>query len=416
MAVIASRQRNDNIFFFVFALLFYLDIPLLVGGVSVPNFTAFIGAIAVFFYCNGRIEKNVVKCLVSFFFVAAFSALFVYLISGGDGRLKALLLLLYSFFIGYSFFLLISRGYVRSETYLKLFFILLVGSFLEVNLTYIQNLSNSFGEMMHPFFYTNDERDILLGGGVRPKFFSSEPSHLAKFGILLIVCWALVSDVKSKMFFSYLLLTLFMAVINSATLIFGFIILMVIHFYNFKFRSYIMVAVFVVVLPSLFIVAALVIYTFFGERISSVFAFEDTSTLIRLVLPVNLAVEALKDNLMFGVGFGGRSLLFESYMSFVSNIDSGGVDYEEMFDNKFNNLFWEYIQSFGLLFSFLGLYSLRRTLLRIGCDNKQALLLFMVLAIFSQSFGGLASPRFWSYFFILSTSLVYVEKNKFGRK
>jgi len=106
-------------------------------------------------------------------------------------RFKGLVHLIYSSSIGLLFFINMRKW--KPELVSKLFmgFVLfiLVGAMLEVY-TPFKYLSDEFRHWgFRSGLYEADLRDIFTYGQIRPKLFTSEPSHVAKFYILSLFVW-----------------------------------------------------------------------------------------------------------------------------------------------------------------------------------------------------------------------------------
>ncbi len=102
--------------------------------------------------------------------------------------------------------------------------IVLVLACLEAYTPFAQ-VSNAARELLYAadgqFLYSSDERDMFLHGTVRPKVFTQEPSHPAKYLAVAIAAWFLVTTQRRKMLISSALFLLGAYVLRSPSLIAG---------------------------------------------------------------------------------------------------------------------------------------------------------------------------------------------------
>lgn len=410
MVIPSYREFALSLIFSFMLFLFYLDIPLQVGDSRIPNFYGFLGAL--FGLCILKFSLSKIALIRIFYFlgICLLSSIFSQLIMGGQGRVIALLTLSFSLLFGYFLFRFYTKYNLSNSIFLSMAIFILIGSFLELNFDFVRNTSNSFGEVFHPNNYDAYLRDYELTGKIRPKFFSSEPSHMAKFFVIMMVCWYVSTSNKYKNSITYFLFFIGVLINPTGALAFSFFIIASIQLLN-SFKTSKKIIYVVVGLPLFFIFTFPLINFLFSNRIENFLALEDTSMVVRLVMPASLAIDALKENIFLGIGFGGKSLLEDSYLTFISNIYTRGVEYTELFDSKFNNFFWEFIVSFGLLFAPIALIALNKLVQVLGCTKNQAFTIFIIMIIMSNTFGGITLPRFWVYLFLLIGAFTYKNKN-----
>lgn len=398
-----------NSLFFVILALFYLDIPLVLEKARIPNISFFVGIMSVFVVSKISFTKSSIRPILLFIIVALSSATLSQLVMGGEGRGIALLTLCYSITLGYLLYCIYQHYEISNLVFLYFLFFLLLGGILEINFDLVKAISDDFGQLMHPNFYTSDMRDMNMVGSIRPKFFSSEPSHFAKFYVLMLICWYVSSSNPKKSLIAYVLaITGFLLNPTGITTV-CFLIILALQFLSMKSIGK-RIAFLVLIIPTFTIFLFPVIYSLLGDRISSMTKMEDISFIIRLILPAYLAIEALSNNILLGVGFGGRRILEDAYAYFFIGVDTAGIDFLDLFDSKFNNVFWEFIINFGLLFIGIELYFLCQILKNQGCSRNQIAKFLIVIIAMSNTFGGIALPRFWGYFFLILAAINYQKK------
>ena len=398
-----------NSLFFVILALFYLDIPLVLDKGRIPNVSFFIGIILVFVVSKISFTKSSIRPILLFIIIAISSATISQLVMGGEGRGIALLSLCYSITLGYLLYCIYQHYEISNSVFLYFLFFLLLGGVLEVNFDLVKAISDDFGQFMHPNFYTSDMRDIQMIGSIRPKFFSAEPSHFAKFYVLMLICWYVSSSSAKKSLIAYILAMIGFLLIPAGITTLCFVIIIALQILSMKSIGK-RTAFIVLILPAIVVLTLPVIYSVLGDRINDVTKMQDISTIVRLILPAYLAIEALSNNILLGVGFGGRGLLQDAYFSFFSGVDTGGIDFRDVFDSKFNNVFWEFIINFGLLFTGVGTYYLYQILKNQGCNRNQIAKFVVVIIVMTNTFGGLAQPRFWGYFFLILSAITHQKK------
>lgn len=183
--------------------------------------------------------------------------------------------------------------------------ILLVGAGLEISGP-MKGLSDAFREVVYSDgLYTNDARDLANVGYVRPKLFTSEPSHLAKFFLLCVVISSLA---KGKIFRHLVLLFFGFAILGSSTVLLGLPILVAIGVSKgLKTKRYRQVAL--LGGPIGFALAlALGIWAVF-DRLGFGGNTIEASAFMRVVRPFLIAQLAFWEHPFVGFGMGSEALL-----------------------------------------------------------------------------------------------------------
>lgn len=382
-------------------------------------------------YGNYKIEVNgmvfpVVLCLLSaplimllqfnssmvvryrFLFLYLYFAFLSVFISYGDSsfyadKLKGFVYLVISISFSYLIFrVLLSWDIKRIERLFTIILaLLIVGLFLEVY-TSFKAVSDQFREVVFASgMYGADEADLNIGGRVRPKLFTAEPSHVAKFALLCVLILFFIKEKK------YVFQTLFLT----------FVLL-------FLTRSYIMLAVFPIVFASQIVVSkrvlsallmllltiiALVIFIYtnlyLSERVASIASSNDGSIFIRLISPVYIAYEVFNLNPLFGVGISGTEVITDVISKVLSDY---GVDTQRIEGKEhlmIYNAMWLHWIYFGVLGGIIQIAVM--CLFLIDMKSRSILFFLFVILIISNLMGGINGMRFWFFFFMLLLPFVH---------
>ena len=110
-------------------------------------------------------------------------------------RFKGIIQLIYSSSVALLFFINVRKWEPElvSKLFLGFAIFILIGTMLEVY-SLFKDLSDDFRHwVFRRGIYEADLRDLALYGQIRPKLFTSEPSHVAKFYILSLFVWFALS-------------------------------------------------------------------------------------------------------------------------------------------------------------------------------------------------------------------------------
>ena len=190
---------------------------------SVPWVTPVAGIIGIFLLAKNfsQIRTGHIWSMLLFVFVAFLSMVFApEPISMLEERAKSLMLLTYSISMAYGAYLELiqwRRG-TAARVFLVASVLILVGCFLEIY-TPLKDISDSFRQFafLERRVYVADVRDIRLFGVVRPKLFTSEPSHVAKFFLLSITIWLILEKSRSRFLVFFVLLSAGMMLIGCGS-------------------------------------------------------------------------------------------------------------------------------------------------------------------------------------------------------
>ncbi|MEN9315990.1 MAG: hypothetical protein RIS35_2383 [Pseudomonadota bacterium] len=276
-------------------------------------------------------------------------------------------------------------------------------------------LSNRFRDAVYVggyAAYDNDLRDIALSGGIRPKFFASEPSIVAITALVLTTVAFATASTLFQRGVTLLLYTVLFVVVDSPVLLAALPVVVLC-----SVRSILPVATF-------FLVAGMITLSFglliapqddgqagaMAERLEGLTASLDSfdeingqsSERMRLVNPYISLRDALNVNPIFGLGVGGKRTL--------SEISSFSANFEVAFGNN----------AFATLFMYAGIVgsvcvaALFAWYWR-GATNRYWRFV-AVFAIFGQTMGGFESPRFWVFMALLSCVCFQFRDMSLGRE
>ncbi len=152
--------------------------------------------------------------------------------------------------------------------------------------------------------YAADLRDRLLYGGVRAKLFTSEPSHVAKFYVLMLLVWYATARSRCRMPGFYALLGAGVVLIQSPTVLVGLPAAWIADLCRSRGAlGWLLAAGASLLLAPLAIVAG---ESLFAGRLDHILSGQDTSFLIRIVLPFKVLARVWSDYPLFGLGFGAK--------------------------------------------------------------------------------------------------------------
>ncbi|MCA8928496.1 MAG: hypothetical protein KDC18_10535 [Alphaproteobacteria bacterium] len=152
--------------------------------------------------------------------------------------------------------------------------------------------------------YAADTRDRLLYGGVRPKLFASEPSHVAKFYVLMLLVWYATARSSWRGAGLYALLAGGVLVVQSPTVLVALPAAWIADLCRSRGAlTWVLAATAALVLAPLAVVAG---EALFAGRLDHILTGQDTSYLIRIVLPFEVLGRVWSDYPLFGLGFGAK--------------------------------------------------------------------------------------------------------------
>ena len=416
------KQKKINVFFtFVFLLGLYSGISFYItDDLFIPYI--FCGVTAIYFFIMNLKDLKAYH-LSPFAFLAVIT--FIGIIFSDQmseyffERIKGFVQLFYSIIISFVFYLNLRKWKIRavSSLFFVLIIIILIGTCLEI-FTDFKDISDDLREKIFKGnLYDADLRDIYFYGMIRPKLFTEEPSHVAKFYLLCLFVWFSLSDNRVRYVIMFLFTALGIVLIRSHLILIIIPISIVVEaFYrkkirlNFKikYKGIFVEKSFAILIILITIMLISSINTIVDKRVDQIISGDDDSFKLRFTGPIIIAYEVLKKYPIFGAGISGKEAIEEIINNVYYNLD---VKYYSVYSFSTNLImsYFIYFGVFGGIIFGIGIYILVK---RQKIIKKN--LLFIIFIFFSQTMGGFVSMRPWGYFFIIAavTSFSsYYERN-----
>ncbi len=316
--------------------------------------------------------------------------------------LESFILFVYSIVVCYGIYLEL-KGWTKAQLN-KLFFVvlcsLLIGSTLEV-LTPFKIVSDKAREFMFSQgLYTQDWRDLLYHGGIRPKLFTSEVSHLAKFYVFALVCWFVTSDRPRTMLIYIAFLIGGLLIIRSPIILLGFGFLVALLFDKGRLAGKTMLNLVLILLLCLVLspVALVIIDAVMAERVDRILEGKDGSFFQRFLAPLQIMLAVLADHPVFGLGFGGKEAGIPYSLKVHAQFDLSLATYKDTVPLGANALFLLVMQTGVVGFTLFAIlyWKMIRTL-----AGRYEYTILATTLLFMNVIGALNTVRIWSYIFIL---------------
>ncbi|MGB9144759.1 MAG: hypothetical protein WCC14_02970 [Acidobacteriaceae bacterium] len=398
------------IFLIFFGL--HTEIALAPGNkLLLPFVVSFAGAVGVLLLNVKRIKFSVVSLFGA---LSLILVIFAVITAQGDGNLPQHIIstgqLLYSLVIAYGTFLGIQVLGMRraSRFFLIAAIVLIVGSFLELY-GGLRPASDAFRAAVNSWqptsLYNSDLRDIQNYGGIRPKFFTREPSILGAMVGYAILFWFL----SARRFTGFRVLGAAVLTVPAFLLVRSPEIL-VCFFLTFLFflleigrvgtsrmrATSLSVSVLVAMLVAPGLVASNANYGQTG------------SFFYREVAPPLVAAAVLRSQPFFGTGIGGWAQVVP-YGETVMNKAPGSVyrnlQHVEMTDpdvakDILHSAAWEFWSDLGILGGIVVLWVLARALRELEIPRR--FFIFSCGALIFTMSGALNEPRQWVCLFTMA--------------
>ena len=149
------------------------------------------------------------------------------------------------------------------------------------------------------------------------------------------------------------------------------------------------------------VVAAGLLAVLLAGRIAQAIEGRDSSTVMRLGVPVVTAWETLQISPWWGAGISGTESVEDSIVlafqlvGIASLADPEAMNSETTLSNLIGNAFWLHWINFGLLGGVIVLGLLAGLMRSLGVRRR--LFAFAVIFVFAQTMGGQHAPYFWSF-------------------
>jgi len=400
--------------YYFFAI--YTQIPLKFLSVSVPMGVAFLAAPLLFLSSRGKFNRDQVMSLLNIIFVIILLASLQYFEGNPIAEyLDSSLLLIGSIGLGFLFYNAI-RDVERqrlSETIFKILLVLLLGITLEsLNVGFVSELSNAFRlYFFEGHMYTSDLRDIHLHGGVRPKFFTSEPSHVAKYLCVLIVSWWLVTDKINKNIVALVFSIVGVVALRSPQMLAIPIAFLVIYLClpGISLKSRLLrIGVTLLLLAAVSWVTFILVFEFLPTRLVSILAGDDASLMQRLFAPLILAGATFVESPWVGFGAGASSSLDQVIQTHLGALVNANTSIDDL--RSVASVFFAHWISFGLVGGLVLGFAYFRLLGKIIGAHGQILAVALI-SLFALQQGGYNGTRFWCFFFLVAAVIQKADFN-----
>lgn len=321
-------------------------------------------------------------------------------------RFRGLVLWAYSLVCAYALVLELQRWPRQrlARLMLSIAIVLLVGCVLEI-LGVLRPVSNAFRDVAFPagalrFRY----RDIEIAGFERASLFTSEPSDVAKFLLLVSFGYVALSTDRLRHLTGLVLCLAATAVTRSPIVM----LLLPLQALLLALGRPLLPA------PRLFsrplagaalllagVLAFGAVAGLLAGRIQQAVEGRDSSSIVRLAVPVVTAWETLQISPLWGAGISGTESVEDSIVlafdlvGIASLADPEAMNSDTTLSNLIGNSFWLHWINFGLLGGVIVLGLMAGLMRSLGVRRR--LFAFAVIFVFAQTMGGQHAPYFWSF-------------------
>ncbi|MCG8440876.1 MAG: hypothetical protein MI723_03615, partial [Caulobacterales bacterium] len=291
----------------------YSDVYIDLGAQIIPNVLGMAAAICLIALHAGRLVRSEVSALllvwgVSLIGIIAtpdFSQLFVPRVSGS-------IQFLYSLIVGFGLVLELRTWSAATFriTFKCIFWIIIVGSIIEI-LTPLKSVVQWYSNVYStPITESKTMRDIAIAGFYRPKFFTSEVSHVSKAVVVFITAIYITRPTLAEGVRLAIWLTIAAIIIRSPIVFLGFPLLWIVYtFVRMPGSGGSAIAIRGIVSTLLLVAGGFAVaaggYLLLSDRLEAIATGQDFSTTIRLSAGVVIGFRTAFEFPLFGVGFGG---------------------------------------------------------------------------------------------------------------
>lgn len=321
-------------------------------------------------------------------------------------RLRGLVLWVYSLVCAYALILELQRWPREQLARLMLGATLavLAGCVLEI-VGLLRPLSDGFRNLAFPAgAVTFRARDLEIAGFERPSLFTSEPSDVAKFLLLSSSAYVALSTSRWRHLTGLGLCLAATALTRSPIAV----LLIPLQALLLAFGRPLIAGprlvsrpITTVVLLVTGVLAAAFVAVLLAGRIQQALEGRDSSSTIRLVVPVVIAWETLNASPWWGAGISGTESIEDSIVlgfevaGIASLADPEAMDSEASLANLINNAFWLHWINLGLLGGLIAIILLAGLMRALGIRRRW--LAFAAVFVFAQTMGGAHAPYFWTF-------------------
>lgn len=322
-------------------------------------------------------------------------------------HIKSLAQFIYALGLAYGFYLEISRWPLKQvrNLFLGIVVAILAGLVLEVYTPFAQ-ISDAAREILYrdAFLYASEERDLRDFGVLRPKLFTQEPSHPAKFLLSSATIWLALSTsrFRSLIYGGMILLALFLTR-SGILLAAGFLGVAVLYFLphpSSRPQKRRITLIHYLALPVGLVMTAVLGFLVSPERFKAAQSDADTSTFMRFHGPATVAHDVLIAYPFFGAGVGGNEAVSDIILPIYIQHNSHA---HYWFQNDplvsfLGNSFFAYWVYLGLLGGLAFSVFLYRLIGDFGRGYYRFCLIWIVVQLNLD--GAFVGPRMWSYIFL----------------
>tara|TARA_R100000900_G_scaffold24428_1_gene19287 strand:- start:79345 stop:80616 length:1272 start_codon:yes stop_codon:yes gene_type:complete len=399
----AIKRKLNKILLFLglFSLFTRLDFQL--GDMLIPNPIGFLCSIFLIAFNYELVKKNELSYIIILFLFSLLGIVFTPMISDFYiQRLLASIQFLYSLICGYGMYVGL-KTYNRTtlrKLFLSLYVFITVGAILEI-ISPLKIVVTAYSNVyIDPITEADTIRDIALSGFYRPKFFTSEVSHIS-LSLVIFILIAYLNDKNSKLSFYTGLIIIAMVIFRSPIFLLGmFLLFSTFYYFNENRNSNIrlLITLFSFFVFILFLIISINII--YADRIYAIQSGSDFSTTIRIFAGILVGVNVASIYPIWGVGIGGTGAAEEIIKNvFIDNNVPTFLVYT-VWDRMLNNGLGVLLLSYGYIGSILYIYLWKNKIKLIAGGGQ--LFVGLCILLISQVIGNIYSPLFISLIYIIS--------------
>ena len=291
-----------------------------------------------------------------------------------------------------------------SKLFLSLSVLIILGALLEVAGP-LAPVSDAFRNMAYPskITYGNDLRDLATAGFVRPKFFTSEPSHLAKMLGLFLALAALTTQSPGKKVAALMLWFPGYLVVGSAAMAAGLVVLIVDIAVSPDTRRYIYNPLAVIPMGALVLIVGIVLFEHLVPRLGLGGGEIEPSAFLRIYAPWIAAMDAFFSRPLLGFGLGAES----NIRNFLYEVYTSGYAPKHVWSSTrsitYGNLHAGMIIQFGIIGSLAWIWMMGK--LRRSLGGSQPLIFWSFYVVLGWLVAPLNTPMFWGQIILISAAV-----------
>lgn len=404
----APRPGLDSLPLLLHLVGVYTAVPLLLpGGIEFPVAATLVTVPLLLAINAPRVRVTHLAWLAGLVGVAA-ATVFLAPQAGAylGARTKGLVLWTYSLVCAYALTLEVTRWPREHLARLMLGFslVLLAGCLLEIA-GLLRPISDAFRRAAFPTGALEFRaRDLEIAGFERPRLFVSEPSDVAKFLLLTSFAYVTLSTSRFRHAVGLGLCVAATAVTRSPIAV----LLLPLQALVIMLGRPLVPAprVFSRPLAAAVLVAAAVFASGFAaallsSRIVEAAEGRDASSVIRIIVPVVTAWEALNASPWWGAGISGTESIEGSIelgfelAGIAALADPTSMDSEMSIANHVGNAFWLHWINLGLIGGLVSIWLMAALMQSLGV--RRLWFAFGAIFVFAQTMGAAHAPYFWSF-------------------